>query len=594
MHDDLRSPKRVTSIDGFVSRRQPSRYDNYRPLHKAHHRHAYLNPNRLRHGQPALSGAVRQSPAVVRPGGREAASLTGASDGRSAVSARQPQSNPEQSKSLAERYRPRDRSRIPSQFTAANPAAKEESKKKRHSHPRWLTTWNRKKIIKTIVLVIVLAILGTGGWLGWKFYRNAAKITHNNNPFSLLSVFKPVPLKNQNGQVNILLAGNSADDPGHDGANLTDSIMVMSINTKTKQASMLSIPRDLWVEIPSMGHQKINAANDVTTFSQAGYPKGGMGQLEQVVSQNLGITIDYYALINYTAFRDAVNAVGGITINIQSTDPRGLYDPNIAKADGGPLKLPNGSVTLDGQTALNLARARGDSYYAYGFPQSDFDRTMHQRQMLLAIKDKATSAGVLTNPLKLGQLADALGNNVQTDLKIDEMETFYNYVKGITDSNVASYNLNDLVKGQTLLKNYVADNGQEALIPAAGLDDFSQIQTAVAKLFSNNPIVKEGAEVVVLNGGDIVGLASQEQTVLQGKDIGVAAIADAPKTYPKTEIIDNSKGAMPNTKQALQKLFGNNVVTSDPAITGYTADFIVVLGQNQPAPSGSSGANSSN
>src|SRR6266568_483484 len=577
MDDDIHSPKRVTSIDGFVSRPRPSRYDNYRPLHKPQP-HKYLDPNRLRHGQPIQLQSVRPQ-GVVRPVSRSMPS--GASSATAAPALAHPlQGGMERAKPLAEPHRPRDRSRVPSQFATA--AAK--PKKERHSLKHWLTTWNRKKVIKTVVVVIVLAILAVGGWLGWKVYRNAAKLTHNNNPLILLSVFKPVPLKNQNGQVNILLAGDSADDPGHDGANLTDSIMVMSINTKTHQASMLSIPRDLWVAIPSMGHQKINAANTVTDFSAAGYPNGGMGQLEQIVSEKLGITIDYYALINYTAFRDAVNAVGGITINIQGSDPRGLYDPNIAKADGGPLKLPNGPVALDGQTALNLARARGDSYYSYGFPQSDFDRTMHQRQMLLAIKDKATSANVLANPLKLGQLADALGNNVQTDLKINEMETFYNYTKGITDSNVVSYNLNDLIKGQTLLKNYVANNGQEALIPANGIDDFSQIQTAIAKLFSNNPIVKEGAQIVVLNGGNISGLAGKEEAVLKGKSIHVVAIADAPKTYPATEIIDNSKGSMPNTKQALQKLFGSNVITSDPSVTGYTADFIVVLGQNQAAP----------
>ena len=604
MNDERRTPNRGHSIDGFVVRPRQSRYDNYRPLHQAQ-THKFLDPKRLRHGPSHAGNASRQagqpaSPLYPKAGAALQQAHAGASSSASAAASSAPSAagpateavrNAAATTPLSDRYRPRDRSRVG--VSGTNLAASAEKKavkpKKKRSLKRWLTTWNRKKVIKVSLLTILFVILAGGAWLGWKLYRDAAKVTHNNNPFSLLSAFKPVPLKNQNGQVNVLLAGDSADDPGHDGADLTDSIMVMSINTKTHAASMLSIPRDLWVAIPGMGHQKINAANTATGFSASGYPSGGMGQLEQLVTQNLGITIDYYALINYTAFRDAVNAVGGITINIQSPDPRGLYDPNISKVDGGPLKLPNGQVTLNGQTALNLARARGDSYYSYGFPNSDFDRTQHQRQMLLAIKDKATSAGVLTNPLKVGQLADAIGNNVQTDLKINELESFYSYTKNITDSNTLSYNLNDLVKGQTLLKNYIADNGQEALIPAAGIDDFSDIQTAVARLFSTNPIVKEGAQVVVLNGGSITGLAGKEETVLKGKSINVVAIADAPKQYAKTEIIDNSKGAMPNTKQALQKQFaGSAVVTSDPSVTGYTADFIVVLGQNQPAPGGSS------
>ena len=77
-----------------------------------------------------------------------------------------------------------------------------------------------------------------------------------------------------------------------------------------------------------------------------------MGQLQQIVEQDFHIPIDYYALIDYTAFKDAVNAVGGINIDIQSPDPRGLYDPNVAKADGGPVRLPNGPVHLNGSQAF--------------------------------------------------------------------------------------------------------------------------------------------------------------------------------------------------------------------------------------------------
>ncbi len=607
MNDDLRPPKRANSIDGFVVRPQGSRYDSYRPLHEQQQQRAFVDPNRLRHGGNAQQQAPQPQPArphqplqtarlatPVKPG----VHASGVKPSAVAPVTSAPKSE-ETITPLTERYRPRQRLNNSDNQTEDKPKGRKgnkdkKPKKQRQSLKQWLTTWNRKKIIKVSLLTILLIILVIGGWLGWKIYRNAAKVTHNSNPFSLLSAFKPVPLKNQNGQVNILLAGNSADDPGHDGANLTDSIMIMSLNTKTHQASMLSVPRDLWVEIPSMGHQKINAANTVSNFSDAGYPSGGMGQLQQIITENMGVTIDYYALINYSAFRDAVNAVGGITVNIQSPDPRGLYDPNIGKVDGGPLKLPNGSVTLNGQTALNLARARGDSYYSYGFPQSDFDRTTHQRQMLLAIKDKATKSSVLSNPFKIGELADAIGNNVKTDMKINEMETFYSYMKSVSDSSIVSYNLNDLNKGSMLLKNYTSPSGQSALIPAAGVDDFSQIKLAVAKLFSADPIVKEGATVVVLNGGGQTGLARKESDALTAKNINVAAVADAPKTYATTEIIDNSKGAMPNTKQALQKLFGNNIVASDPSVTGYTADFIIVLGQNQQAPAGSGAVSSSN
>ena len=131
------------------------------------------------------------------------------------------------------------------------------------------------------------------------------------------------------------------------------------------------MPPGVW---PGNTYQKINAANEISNFSQPGYPNGGMGALSYVIQNEIGIPINYYGLINYSAFRDAVNAVGGVTITIKSPDPRGLYDINTN------TKLPNGQVTLNGDQALNLARSRGDGYNSYGFPGSDFNRTQYQRQ----------------------------------------------------------------------------------------------------------------------------------------------------------------------------------------------------------------------
>src|SRR5258708_30037544 len=108
-----------------------------------------------------------------------------------------------------------------------------------------------------------------------------------------------------------------------------------------------------------------------------------MGLLAEVIQQNLGIKTNYYALINYNALKDGVNAVGGIGVNIQSSDPRGLYDPSIDWSTHGPLvKLKNGVQHLNGEQALDLARARGDAYGSYGFARSDFDRTQNQRMMM--------------------------------------------------------------------------------------------------------------------------------------------------------------------------------------------------------------------
>ncbi|TAH31626.1 LytR family transcriptional regulator [Candidatus Saccharibacteria bacterium] len=341
--------------------------------------------------------------------------------------------------------------------------------------------WSKKRKIITWLFVGLLVLLGVVAlWINW----NLNKVFHCGASCDEQAIITTAELKGeQDGRVNILLAGDSTDDPDHGGANLTDSIMLVSIDTRGQNSFMLSIPRDLWVNIPGWGHQKINAANDVSTFNEPGYPQGGMGQLEQIVETDLGIPVDYYALINYTAFRDMVNTVGGITIDIQSPDPRGIYDAFTG------LSLPNGEVTLSGQQALDLARARGDDGagdVSYGLPNSDFDRTEHQRQMLVALLQKATTAGVLTNPERISALFSAVGSDVQTDITLPDAKRLAQLAQRINPSKLQSLTYpyggaNGIITGYT-----DPISGEDALVPKLGIDNFSQLQAYYQK-YANAP-----------------------------------------------------------------------------------------------------------
>ena len=441
----------------------------------------------------------------------------------------------------------------------------------------------RRKLVtkKRVVLLLILLILLGAGWMGSKVLVNVQRI-FKGNVFSILTVTK---LKGEDtGRVNILLAGNSADDPGHDGANLTDSIMVVSINTKDNSAFMMSVPRDLWVAIPGYGHAKINEAyvdGQAGHFSESGYPNGGMGLLEEVIQQNLGMPINYYALVDYNALRDSVNAVGGIDFNVQSTDPRGLYDPSIDYATRGPLvRLSNGMHHLNGEQALDLARARGDAYGSYGFPRADFDRTAHQRQIILAVKNKALTAGVLANPVSLGSLFDSIGQNVHTDMQLSEARRLYDIGKNLKDSNIQSIGLND-ANGVNLLASYMAPNGEDALIPAAGVDDFSKVRAFIQQLTSSNPLTREGATVAVLNGTSTSGLAAKAQSALMNKGLNVPTIGDAHAATATTTIIDASGGTKPATLQLLESMYGQHVTSTNSYAQTYSTDFIVILGTDQ-------------
>ncbi len=440
-----------------------------------------------------------------------------------------------------------------------------------------------KRIALSSTLVLVIGLIGFGLWFGSSLLSSVNKVFHGNVFSDANALINGTNLKESGGRINILLAGDSVGDPNHGGATLADSIMVLSFDPQTKTGFILSVPRDLWVYIPSMGHQKINATNDVVNFSQPGYPSGGMGQLEQVLNTDLGIPIDYYALIDYAAFKDAVNAVGGITINIQSPDPRGIYDAYTH------LKLPNGWVTLSGQQALDLARARGDGAagdVSYGLPNSDFSRTQHQRQMLVALFKKASSIGVLSNPLKVTSLFNAFSSNISTDMTIGDVIALEKASSGVdlTKLQSVTYSYGGI---NPLLKGYVDPvSGQDALIPSLGLNNFTQLKNYYQQLTSSNPVVQEGPTVTLLNASNVSGLASKEKMVLENKGYTVTSIADASTEYPSTLIVNNTNGQKPAATTAISKLIKGNVTTTTTGskeaaeAANYTTDYVIVMGQD--------------
>jgi LCP family protein required for cell wall assembly len=327
-----------------------------------------------------------------------------------------------------------------------------------------------KRLLASVLIGSLLFVLFIAGWDARNASHASAKMFGSGN---LLEVLTPTSLNGSDkGRVNVLIVGYSVDDPGHPGASLTDSIMLLSMSTSTHKGYMLSIPRDLYVQIPGYGSGKINEA----------YKDGGMELLEQIIESDFDTHVDYYALLNYTAVKDTVNALGGVTVNIQSPDPQGLYDPNISPVDGGPLKLSNGPQNIDGQTALNLTRARGDAYNSYGFPQSDFNRTEHQRQVFTAMKEKLTWKLIL-DPRKNGEVFDAFANNVKTDVKLSEVRPLYSLFNGIPADQLQSISLNKF-NNVNLLRSYTTPYGQSALIPAEGIRDYSGIVSALKQLNS--------------------------------------------------------------------------------------------------------------
>lgn len=460
---------------------------------------------------------------------------------------------------------------------------KKEKKVKHHSKYRRLMISLRVMGAMALLLILV------GGALGLKTYFKSRNIFKGGGTgaAALNKTVDPTLLKGEgDGRVNVLLLGKGG--AGHDGPDLTDTLLVASIDPVAKEVALLSVPRDLWVRAPSGGQSKINAVyanakygvlNNYTTKNQTDTVKkqaetAGIRAIETTITNTLGIPLHYYAMVDFTAFKQAIDAVGGVDINVSTQ----LYDPNVAwENNNNPLIAAVGLQHFNGAKALLYARSRE------GSARGDFDRTERQREIMTALKTKVLSLGTFANPLKLNQLLDAFGDHVTTDFALNELMRVYDIIKNVDSTKIQSIGLADPPN------NFVTTgtvNNQSVVLPRAGQFDYTAIQSYVRNTLRDPYLKSENANVVILNGTDTAGLATLKSTELKSYGYNVTLVADAPtKTYAKTILVDMTKGIKKYTKNYLQKRLGVTAITSlpDPAIVPGTADFVIILGSNESA-----------
>ena len=441
-----------------------------------------------------------------------------------------------------------------------------------------------RRIIKWLIILIILAAISFGGYMAYKFISASVSVFHGN----ILSVFNSQPLKqDSNGRSNFLILGTSEDDPGHDGADLTDSIMVVSVDQKNNNVFMFSVPRDLKVEYGRAcieGYRGLinsffSCVSEGTTDADE---QERLSTMQNLVGGIYGIDIQYGVHVNYTVLKDVVNAVGGsITVKIESDNPLGQMDSQLdwtcgdtyakrvknCPPNGHYVDYPNGKVVLDAQAALNLARARGDVEPTYGFANSALDRDKNQLKILVAIRDKALSNGILTNLGSITKLMDALGNNLRTNIQMSELQTLLKIASSVDSDNIHSL---DMLTDQII-------NGTGN--PVAGDFEYSQIQEYIAKNLSSNPVVHEAAPVVVWNGTDQMGLGQIEADKLTSAGFNVMPVENAPEnTYTTTEIYQIGTGNNA-TASKLSDLFGVTIKkTMPPKPVNGNVRFVIIIG----------------
>ena len=434
-----------------------------------------------------------------------------------------------------------------------------------------------KTLLKRAGLTLLAIILLFGLYIGIKFYQTERNVFRGGGGAPGLSSNADVnQLKGEgDGRVNILLLGIGG--PGHDGRDLTDTIMIASVDPVTNKVDLLSIPRDLWVSIPGDGYQKINAAyvygkQGSSSKSEAGKTRDGLRLLDKALAPVIGINIHYHIVVDFKAFKDMVNAVGGVTFNVPET----LYDPSVAwENNWSPIIAQKGTRTMEGAQALLYARSRETS--------SDFARGERQRLLLVALKEKILSVGTFSNPLKVSSLLNSFGSNIFTDFSLSDMNKLYQIINKVPSSDIKSL---DLITPPHNFLTTAAVGNLSTVQPRAGIFNYAAIVAYIRSTLRDGYIAKENATIAIYNATNTAGLATTTSKKLKSYGYNVTTV-DSTKTAsnpPSTVIVDLSGGRQKYTLNYLEKRFKVTSVGSIPAGSQITpplnTDFVIIIGQD--------------
>lgn len=441
----------------------------------------------------------------------------------------------------------------------------------------------RKKRLKiaAIVLFIFLAIFG---FLVAKGIINLKKIFGGGGGAAALQEnVDPSKLRGEgDGRVNIMLLGRGGE--GHEGADLTDTIILMSIDPVAKEAALVSVPRDLYVTVPGAGSMKINSvfytgkstalsrSQSINEQTKKQAENEGFSLLEKTLQETLGVPIHYHAMVDFSGFKQAIDTVDGIDVNV----PKELAVRERMWIDGKnyDLNVKAGDRHMYGFEALAFSRSRHTS------KNGDFDRAERQRLVISATKSKILSLGTFSNPLKVASILDNFGNHVQTNFSAQDLMRLYELSKEIDNSKISSIGLadppNDYLVTGTI-------GGLSVVIPKAGVGNYKDIQYYIRNTLKDGFLKQENASVMILNGTSRPGLASDKSYELKSYGYNVLDTSNAPTlNYSKTILVDMRNGEKKYTKRYLEQRFSTNAVTSlpDQSIDSKQADFVIILGND--------------
>jgi len=445
-----------------------------------------------------------------------------------------------------------------------------------------------------LIILALLIILGIG-YLSFFIYKTnyvSNKITFEKKD-SLLDTLKNfssgdnLELKGiENDRINILLLGIAGR--GKPGQNLTDTIMVASVDPKTNRSALISLPRDLYVKIPGTQiGMKINSVYQYGINNFNGDEKNSAKTVKAIVSDATGLDINYYVILNFEGFTKIIDTVGGINI----MNERDIYDarypgPNYSYET---FELKKGFHQLDGATALKYARERHND------PDGDFGRAKRQQQIMQTTKNKVFSAGTMINLFAVNEIFNALGDNVKTDIAPVEFESFYELAKKTDVNNMNTVVIDAWNKDSLLKVSHLETSSGRAFILVPRVGNWSETQELAQNAFDlekikrrKEEIAKEDASIVIINKSGNSALEGKIKKLLADnfdyKNVTVIKNFDK-YVEPVTIGYDLGKKSIPFTMDEIIKKIPATAKENMPEIykkntENISSDLVLILGSD--------------
>jgi LCP family protein required for cell wall assembly len=360
-------------------------------------------------------------------------------------------------------------------------------------------------------------------------------------------------------RINILLMGIDKRDNEPIAGTRSDTMILASIDPVTKSATLVSLPRDMWVSIPgctysqgcSGGQQRINVAHAV----------GGPELARQTVIADFGLPVQYYARVDFRGFEQLIDAAGGVVVDVDwpvKDDEYPTDDYGYQRIYFGP-----GPQLMDGRTALQYARSR------HGM--SDFARAGRQQKVIVSLRTRALQLNMLA---KAPELVSIVQNSLSTDLTPVQMLALGKLLSQIDRSKIV-----DVVIDGSYVTPFKGSDGADLLQP-----DFPAIRRAIdtAQRTAAHPELQ--ARIEVLNGSGTAGLGQKAADYLTAQGFNVIRIAAAERSdYPSSEVqvLGEDKGAAQALATSLRvpATAISAVPTPNPP-----ADIRIVVGQDFRIP----------